>query len=55
MWVKVTPLHFIIDSGSQKNFISAEVFKQLDLLTMFYPQPYTIGWLHQGRDICIRK
>jgi hypothetical protein len=27
MWVKGTPLHFIIDSGSQKNFISVEVFK----------------------------
>ena len=29
MWVKGTPLHFIVDSGSQKNFISAEVIKQL--------------------------
>jgi hypothetical protein len=27
MWVKGTPLHFIVDSGSQKNLISAEVFK----------------------------
>jgi hypothetical protein len=27
MWVKGTLLHFIIDSGSQKNLISAEVFK----------------------------
>jgi hypothetical protein len=23
MWVKGTPLHFIVDSGSQKNLISA--------------------------------
>jgi hypothetical protein len=29
MWVKGTPLHFIIDSGSQKNLISAEVIKRL--------------------------
>jgi hypothetical protein len=28
MWVKGTPLHFIVDSGSQKNLISAEVIKQ---------------------------
>jgi hypothetical protein len=28
MWVKGTPLHFIIDSGSQKNLISAEVIKR---------------------------
>jgi hypothetical protein len=35
MWVKGTPLHFIIDSGSQKNLISAEVVKQLT----FNPTP----------------
>jgi hypothetical protein len=29
MWVKGTPLHFIVDSRSQKNLISAEVIKQL--------------------------
>jgi hypothetical protein len=27
MWVKGTPLHFIVDSGSQKNLISAKVVK----------------------------
>jgi hypothetical protein len=31
MWVKGTPLHFIVDSGSQKNLISTEVIKQLGL------------------------
>ena len=31
MWVKSTPLHFIIDRGSQKNLISAEVVKRLAL------------------------
>jgi hypothetical protein len=25
MWVKGTPLHFIVDSGIQKNLISTEV------------------------------
>jgi hypothetical protein len=48
MWVKGTPLHFIVDSGSHKNLISAEVVKQLGLLTTPHPQPYNIGWLHQG-------
>jgi hypothetical protein len=42
MWVKGTPLHFIVDSGSQKNLISAEFVKWLALLTMPHPQPYTI-------------
>jgi hypothetical protein len=48
MWVKGTPLHFIVDSGSQKNLISAEVVKQLGLSTTPHPQPYNIGWLCQG-------
>jgi hypothetical protein len=55
MWVKGTPLHFIIDSGSQKNLISVEVIKQLALPTMPHPQPYTIGWLHQGSDLRVSQ
>jgi hypothetical protein len=37
MWVKGTPLHFIFDSGSQKNLISVEVLKQLGLSTTPHP------------------
>jgi hypothetical protein len=48
MWVKGTPLHFIVDSGSQKNLISTEVVKQLGLSTTPHLQPYNIGWLCQG-------
>jgi hypothetical protein len=55
MWVKGTPLHFIVDSGSQKNLISAEVIKQLGLSTTPHPQPYNIGWLHQGRDLRVSQ
>jgi hypothetical protein len=55
MWVKGTPLHFIIDSGSQKNLISADVFKSLALPKMLHPQPYIIGWLRQERDLCISQ
>jgi hypothetical protein len=53
MWLKGTPLHFIVDSGSHKNLILAGVVKQLTLLTTSHPQPYTIGWLCQGSDICV--
>jgi hypothetical protein len=53
MWVKGIPLHFIVDRGIQKNLISAEVVKQLGLSTTPHPQPYNIGWLHQGRDLHI--
>jgi hypothetical protein len=48
MWVKGTPLHFIIDSGSQKNLISAEVVKHLALPTM--PAPTTLHhWMAPPR------
>jgi hypothetical protein len=53
MWVKGALLHFIIDSSSQKNLISAKVIKRLDLPTTLHLQPYTIDWLHQGRDIFV--
>jgi hypothetical protein len=55
MWVKGTPLHFIVDSGSQKNLISAEVVKQLGLSATPHPQPYSIGWLRQGRDLRVSQ
>jgi hypothetical protein len=48
MWVKGTLLHFIVDNSSQKNLISAEVIKRLDLSITLHLQPYTIGWLRQG-------
>jgi hypothetical protein len=55
MWVKGTPLHFIIDSGSQKNLILVEVIKRLALPTMPHPQPYTIGWLYQVSDLRVSQ
>ena len=55
MWVKGTPLYFIVDSGSQKNLISAKVIKQLGLSKTPHPYPYNIGWLHQGWDLCVSQ
>jgi hypothetical protein len=55
MWVKGTPLHFIVDSGSHKNLISIEVIKWLSLPTMSHPKLYTIGWLHQGSDLRVSQ
>jgi hypothetical protein len=55
MWVKGTPLHFIVDSGNQKNLISAEVVKWLALPTTPHPQPYTFGWLRQGSNLCVNQ
>jgi hypothetical protein len=55
IWVKGTPLHFIVDSDSQNNLISVDVIKQLALLIMLHPQPYTIGWLRQGSDLRVSQ
>eukprot|EP00253_Pinus_taeda_P004521 PITA_04521 len=55
MWVKGSPLQFIVNSGSQKNLISAEVVKHLGSLTTTHSQPYTIRWLHQGRDLHVSQ
>jgi hypothetical protein len=48
-------IRFIVDNGSRKNLISTEVIKQLDLPTTPHPHPYTIGWLHQGRYLCVSE
>ena len=37
MWVKGSPLQFIVDSGSQKNLISVEVVNHLGLPTIAHP------------------
>jgi hypothetical protein len=55
MWVKGTSLHFIVDSGSQKNLISAEVVKELGFSTTPHLYPCNIEWLRQGRDLCVNQ
>jgi len=37
MWVKGTPLHFIVDIGSQRILISIEVVKRLNLMSTPHP------------------
>jgi hypothetical protein len=55
MWVKGIPLQLIIYSSSQKNLISPEVIKWLALPTTSHMQTYTIGWIHQGNDLCVNQ
>ena len=55
MWVKGSLLQFIVDNGSQKNLILADTVKQLGFPTTSHPHPYTIGWLHQGRDLHVSQ
>ena len=39
MWVKGSPLQFIVDNGSQKNLISVDTMKWLGLPTTAHPHP----------------
>jgi hypothetical protein len=55
MWVKETSLHLIVDSGSHNNLIQAEVVKILKFPIMPHLQPYNIGWLTWGRQICANQ
>ena len=55
MWVGGKALHFIVDSGSQKNLISFETIKRLNLETTSHPQPYSMRWVSQGKDIQVNN
>ena len=55
MWVKGIPLHFVVDSNNQKNLISTEVNKILDLPTTPHPHRYNISWLGQGWGIHVTQ
>ena len=39
LWVKGSPIRFIIENGSQKNLISADFMKRFGLPTKTHPQP----------------
>ena len=49
------PLHFVLDNDNQKNSISIEFVKRLELPTTPHTQPYNIGWLIQGQGIYITQ
>ena len=55
MWVDGKHLHFIVDSGSQKNLISMEIVKSLSLKMTRHPQPYSMIWVNEGKDIQINQ
>jgi hypothetical protein len=55
MWVKGTPLHFIVDRYRKNNLISVEVIKRLALPTTSHPHIYTIRWLCQGSNLSVNQ
>jgi hypothetical protein len=49
MWVKGTPLHFIVDRQQIKELDLNRGHQEVEVITMMpHPSPYTIGWLSQG-------
>ena len=51
MWVDGKPLNFIVGSGSQKKLIYTKTTKRLNLKITRHPQPYSMGWVSEGKDI----
>ena len=55
MWVDGKPLHFIVGSGRQKKLNSMEIAKRLNLKMTRHPQPYSMGWVSEGKDIQVNQ
>ena len=55
MWVDGKALHFVVDSRSQKNLISMEIAKRLNLKMTRHPQPYSMGWVSEGKNIQVSQ
>ena len=45
----------LLTTAAEKNSITTEVVKRLELSTTPHPQPYSIGWLSQVRGIHITQ
>ncbi|PKI38563.1 hypothetical protein CRG98_040996, partial [Punica granatum] len=47
--------HFMIDSGSCENIVSAEVVHKLGLCIEQHPKPYKLAWLKRGSEVSVSK
>nr|GEU90950.1 hypothetical protein [Tanacetum cinerariifolium] len=50
MGVKQELIEAIVDTGSQKNLISASLVQKLGLTTTTHPSPYSLGWIQKDMD-----
>jgi hypothetical protein len=53
--MKHTKIDILIDNGSQSNFFSEEVFKQLGLNTKTRHKPYSLKWIRNNHKLQITK
>ena len=47
---KHTKIDTLFDSGSQDNFISEDLVKELNLETVIHPIPYPLGWICKNEN-----
>ena len=48
---KHTKIDTLLESGSQANLISEELFKKLNLETIPHPKPYPLGWICKDANL----
>ncbi|GJX81571.1 glutamate-rich WD repeat-containing protein 1 [Tanacetum coccineum] len=53
--VKQELIEAIVDTGSQKNMISAGLVQRLGLTTTPHPRPYSLGWIQKDMDPQVNK
>ncbi|GJU07545.1 RNA-directed DNA polymerase, eukaryota [Tanacetum coccineum] len=53
--VKHEVIEAIVDTGSQKNSISATLVQKLGLPTTQHPSPYSLGWISNNMDTQVKE
>ncbi|GKB33513.1 reverse mRNAase [Tanacetum coccineum] len=53
--VKQEVIEAIVDTGSQKNLISATLVQKLGLTTTLHPSPYSLGWIQKDMDTQVNQ
>ncbi|GJR36292.1 uncharacterized protein Tco_1211976 [Tanacetum coccineum] len=53
--VKQEVIEAIVDTGSQKNLISASLVQKLGLTTTPHPSPYSLGWIQKDMDTQVNQ
>ncbi|XP_038973019.1 uncharacterized protein LOC120105044 [Phoenix dactylifera] len=53
--VKQEVIEAIVDTGSQKNLISASLVQKLGLETTPHPRPYPLGWIQKDVELRINR
>ncbi|OMO52468.1 Retrotransposon gag protein [Corchorus olitorius] len=53
--IQMSKVVALYDSTSQRNLISQQLVKQLNLKSTPHPEPYPLGWLNKGAELQVTK